>query len=113
MVTLDKLDEILSHDFHSNVKTNNANARMQDLFTNCHTILSRNGPKWTITDNQKVAVRHVLSAIKPASLRDRLQSYLSFSYHPLGKDFKGFLKHAVKLAEAFQLVDSATAQKRQ
>lgn len=38
-------------------------------------------------------------------LKESLMSDLSFSRHYLRKDLKGFLKHAVRLAEAFQLVD--------
>lgn len=111
-MTLDKLDEIVSPEVRTNTNYNNSSAHMQDLFANYHTILSRNGLKWIITDNQKVAVQHGLSAISPASLGDRLQSDLAFSYHPLRKYFKVFLKHAVKLAEAFQLVDSGPSPKR-
>ena len=59
-----------------------------------------------IKDNQKVAVSHVLSAIKPRSLRDRLSSDIKFSYIECRKDFKAFLKHAVRVSEAFQLVDT-------
>lgn len=40
------------------------------------------------------------------TLKERQKSDLSFSKHTLKKDFKGFMAHAVKLAEAFQLVDA-------
>lgn len=79
----------------------NSTARMQDLFANYHTILDRHELKWIITENQKVAVLHVLQAVRPATLRDRLESDLSFSHYALRKDFTGFLKLSIRLAEAF------------
>lgn len=111
-VTLDKLDEIVGRELRTNMRNTNALARMQDLFSSYHTILARNGLKWIIDDNQKVAVHHVLCAIRPQSLRERLESDLSFSHHHLKKDFTGFLKHSIRLAEAFQIVDSGPSNKK-
>lgn len=56
--------------------------------------------------NPRVAVQHALSAVKPVKLRSRLESDIEFSHHNLEKDFKGVLKHAVDLFNAFQLGDS-------
>lgn len=110
-MTLDKLDEIVARDLRTNINNTNASAGMQDLFANYHTILSRNGLKWIISDNQKVSMQQLLSEIKPTSLRERLDSDVAFSYHPLPKTFTWFLTHAVKLVEAFQLVDSEPPSK--
>lgn len=74
-------------------------------------MLPLNGLKWLIEGNPNVAVEHVLSAIRPKSLRDRLTSDLSFAQQQLKKDVKGFLKHSVHLAEAFQLFDAGPTQK--
>lgn len=112
VVTLEKLDEIVSRELRTNMRNTNASARMQDLFASYHTILVRNGLKWILEDNQKVAVYHVLGAIRPNSLRERLESDLSFSQHELKKDFKGFLRHAIRLAEAFQIVDAGPSHKK-
>lgn len=57
-----------------------------------------------MNENQKVAVKHVLSAIKPKPLKERLESDVAFSQHALRKEFTGFLAHAIKLAEVFRLV---------
>lgn len=46
------------------------------------------------------------------SLRDRLESDLSLSHHSLNNDFSGFLKHAVDLGKASQLVDSGRPKKK-
>lgn len=93
------------------MKEKSAKNRMEDLFSSYHTILVLNGLKWIITDNQSIAVHHVRSATRPSTLRDRLQSNLSFSHHELAKNFTGFMKHAVFLEEAFQLVDSARSKR--
>lgn len=49
---------------------------------------------------------HVRSAIPPESLRSRLECDLKLSHYQLRKDFRGFMAHAVKLSEAFQLVEN-------
>lgn len=103
---LEKLDEIVRKELRTDMWNTNATACMQDLFTSYHTILTRHGLKWIIIENQKVAIQHVLSAIKPASQKDRLENHLGFAKHDLKKDFTGFLSHAVRLAEAFQIVDA-------
>lgn len=82
----------------------NATTRIQNLFVQYHTILLRNGLSWIIKDKQKVAFYHFLSAISLATLQTRLKSDLYFSNYDLRRDFKGFLKHAIPLFEAFELV---------
>lgn len=105
IITLKKLDKIVAEELRMNMWNTDATARMQDLFSQYHTILRRNGLKWIINENQKIAVGQVLSAIQPLVLRDRLTSDLLFSHHHLKKDFPGFMKHSIELAKAFQLVD--------
>lgn len=53
-----------------------------------------------------MAVNHIVSSLRPVSLRTRLQSDLDFTKHCLKKDFKGFRAHAVRLSEAFELLDN-------
>lgn len=45
VVTLEALDSIVKFELRTNMKNSTATACMQDLFRNCHTILSRNGLK--------------------------------------------------------------------
>lgn len=77
---------------------------MQDLFNSYHTSLMRNGFKWILDENRKVAVEHVLSAMGPPSLKDLVTADLSFSKLELREDVRGFINHAIRLSEAFQLV---------
>lgn len=65
------------------MKISNAKARMQDVFSSYHTILRRNALTCIVMDNQKIAFAHVLSAIQPPTLIDRLESGLTFSHHAL------------------------------
>lgn len=58
-----------------------------------------------------MAVAHILSAIHPYTLNDRSESDLAFLQHALRIKFAGFLAHAIKLAEGFQLVDSGPPSK--
>lgn len=105
-VTMEGLDAIVSKELVMDMANSNAKSRMEGLFIRYHSILNEQGLTWIVQDNQKLAVSHVLSAIRPVTLKERLESDLGFSQHALKKDFHGFLKHAVKLSEAFQLVDS-------
>lgn len=63
-----------------NMENKNARSRMQGLFANYHSLQSQNGVKWIIEEKQKLPVAHVLSAIRPQSLRELLESDLSFSH---------------------------------
>lgn len=104
--TLDTLDDIVDRNLRMNMKDKFSKSRMESLFVSYHALLRRNGLSWLIEANARVAVYHVLLAIKPKILQDRLSSDLQFSKHSLKKDFKEFMKHSVRLSEPFQLVDS-------
>lgn len=105
-VTLDKLDDIVSHELRINMRDSNATSKIQNLFVPYTTILRRSGLSWIVKDNRKVAVCHFLSAIRPSSLQSRLDSDVQFSNYDLRKNLQGFTQHAIKLSKAFQLVDS-------
>ncbi len=104
-ITLNSLNALVSKNLRTNMHDPSATSRMQSLFIQYHTLLRKHGVQWVLVDAQKVAVQHVLSAIQPKSLQDRLRSDLEFAHYHLRKDFKGFVAHAIKLAEVFQLVD--------
>lgn len=106
---LDSLDIIVEQQLRMDMKDRNAKSRMENLFVAYHTILRRNGLAWVVNENGKLAVTHVLSAILPRSLKTRLQSDLEFAYVLLKKDFSGFMAHAIKLSEAYQLLDNGAS----
>lgn len=61
-----------------------------------------------LEENEKVAVRHVLSAIQPSKLRNRLESHIQSSHHELKKDFKGSIAYINKVTNAFVLIDGGS-----
>ena len=105
-VTLEALDDIFERELKMDMKDTNTRSRIETLFVSYHSILRHNGIVWLLDANQKVAVGHVLSAIRPKTLKDRLESDLEFAHHKLKKDFKNFMAHSIKVSEAFQIVDS-------
>lgn len=87
-----------------NMENRNTLSQMQNLLVDFHSFLSKHVFTWIITENQKKAISHVLSVIKPRTLRDRLDSDFAFPRYQLRKDFKKFLNHIFTLSEAFQIV---------
>lgn len=82
---------------------------MQYLFENYHKMFVRNGLKWLIEENPTIAMDHVISVIKPQNLHNSVTGDLPFAKYELRKDFNCFLKHIIRLAEAFKIVDSGPA----
>lgn len=109
--TLEGLDELVTQELVMDMSNLSAKFRMQNLSIDYHSLLTKGELKWIVSDNQKLAVSHVLSAIYPESLRARLQSDLPISHYDLINDFKKFLSHAVNLSEAFHIVDSGPCRR--
>ena len=106
VVNMESLDGIVSRDLRMNMSTRNARARMESLFIAYHGILSKHGVWWIVKEKQKLAVSHVLHAIRPIALKDRLGSDLSFAHHEKKKDFNAFMKHNIYVSECFQVCDN-------
>ena len=71
-ITLASLDKIISNSLRMNMNDRDASSRMEGLFISYIMILRRNGLSWVPEKNQKVAVKHVLTAIRPYSLQKRI-----------------------------------------
>lgn len=84
------------------MKYTDVGSKMKDLFVQYNSILTKNGLKWVLEDNQKLAVSQVLNDVCPAALKERLDEDLKFTYPRMKKEFKDFLKHAVNVAQDFQ-----------
>lgn len=111
VVSLKALDDLFAKVLRINMVYSSAQSRIENIFVSYHSILRRQGLFWLLKGNQKLAVFHVLLAIRPESLRFRLDSNLQFSHQDLCKDFKALMKHAIKFSEAYQLVNSGLPQK--
>ena len=61
--------------------------------------------------NPKIALGHFTSALRPEAPRTRLESDLAFGYIHLQTDFKAFMRHRLKLADAFQMLDIGPKKK--
>lgn len=88
-----------------------ARSVIEILFVYYKSILRRHGLSWITNDNEKVAVYHVLSAICLETLQDRLELDLELSHYDLRNNFKDFMAYAIKLFEAFPLVDNGQSIK--
>lgn len=111
-VTVDSIDALVDKELKMDMSDRSATSRMEALFAMYTTMLRRNGLSWICKDNQKMAVYHIMGAVKPKSLHDRLESDLNLAYYHLRKDFRGFLRHAVKLSDALELLDNGPPTNR-
>lgn len=68
LISSNAVDEIVGKDLCITRKDSNAQSRMENLLISYHSLLCRHGLKGIISENQKVAVFHILSAIRPLSL---------------------------------------------
>lgn len=88
------------------MRNKDSSSRMESMFIQYHTLLRKHGLVWLLEDNQNKAVHHVLSAIQPSKLRNRLHSDIQFAHHELRKNFQKFFTYARNVSDAFVLVDS-------
>ena len=104
--TMTEIDAIIKRELVMNMSNSSSRSRMKSLFTSYVLSLRRNGLIWVMNDHPKLAVKHIVSAVRPKPLQLRLETDLELVHAPLKKDFKGFMKHAMSVAEAFQIVDT-------
>jgi hypothetical protein len=69
------------------------------LFADYTSLLRVHGLSWVIAEHPKVAVGHLVAALRPAQLQRWIREDLEFSYEPLAKDFLNFMKHTMARAE--------------
>ena len=105
VVTQDDLASLVETQLRMDMKIKSATGRMELLFMDYKSLLRTNGLKWVTTDTPKVAIKHVISAIRPTTLGTRIEQDLGFSHARLKADFSGFMAHAISLSEAFERLD--------
>ncbi len=104
------LDKIAAKSLRMEMHDDSAVSRMDELFIAYHALLSEHGLTVILQDNQKDAVGHVLSKIRPQRLQTRLETDFKFSHIHLRKNFEGFFSNAQRLSEAFELLDDSDYQ---
>lgn len=101
MQTLEAYDKIVANKLRINIKDPEARIRMKGLFLSNLSLLKGNELSWLTTENEIVSVHHVLSAIRPKSLRSCLESDLDFLLYALRKYFKRFMHYNIMISETF------------
>ncbi|PXF47202.1 hypothetical protein BWQ96_02977 [Gracilariopsis chorda] len=101
VVTESDLSAMVLKHVRMDMSFKSATGRMKLLFIDCKSLLRQHGMAWVAEKNQKAAVRHVLSVVKPAKVKNRLEQDISFSKRHLKENLRAFLKHALDLSEAF------------
>ena len=112
VITQDELSKIVESTLRMDMSVKSAKGRMKLLFMEYASLLRTNGLKWVTEKTPKVAIKQVLSVIKPASLRERLEQDIGFSHSHLKNDYTGFMRHATDLSDAFERVDTGPPRAR-
>jgi hypothetical protein len=71
------------------------------LFTDYSSLLRMHGLSWLIKENPKVAVWHIVDALKPKSLQARVRGDLEFAHVHLKKNFLLLMKPVLQSAEKY------------
>lgn len=105
-LTASDLDVLVESELIMDMSIRSARSHMELLFMSYISLLLRNGIKWVLDSNQKLAVTHIATAVRPNLLRKRLESDLGFAHTEVGKNFEGFMKHALSVSDAFGKIDN-------
>ena len=106
VVTENDLAQMVQRYVRMDMSVKSAHSRMKLLFMGYKSLLRQNGMGWVVDKNPKAAVRHIISVVKPAQLKTRLEQDIGFSKADLKSDFKGFMQHALELSVAFEKLDN-------
>lgn len=87
------------------IPLNSSWSRMEFLFLAYTKLMIINGLQWIPQRNQRMELPHVMGAIRPGQLRERLKSDVELHKADLKKNFKGVVEHAIKLAHALKMID--------
>lgn len=104
--TIETLEKLGEEKFCIDVPDKDARSRIETIFTSFRLLDRQHGLSWLTNDHKKTAVFHVLSAIRPELLCTHLEFEIELSHYDLSKEIKELMEHAIKLSEAFQLVEN-------
>jgi hypothetical protein len=76
--------------------------RVVTLFADYMSLLRTNGLAWLTKENPKVAIEHIIEALRPKQLLKRVGEDLSLSHRSLSKDFLSFMDHVIARAECYR-----------
>lgn len=96
-----------------NMPFSDAHSRISNLLICYKSLLCRHGLGWIPKGKKKLSEYHMLAAINPASLRNRIESDLEISLYQSRKNFRGLVFHIKKQSGVLKLVHSGPPQKAQ
>ncbi|CAN8072597.1 unnamed protein product [Agarophyton chilense] len=103
------LDKQVKKKLCMNMNNDSIESRMFNLFIDCYTILEKLDCEWVSTDAPRVAVKHILQAIRPVGLKDIIKSDLRRAHLNLKENFLGFRDHCVNLAKTCRYIETKKA----
>jgi hypothetical protein len=92
---------LVSKKSHINTSEKDPEQRIVMLFTDYSSLLRMHGLSWLIKEHPKVAVWHIMDALKPKSLQARVRGDLEFAHVHLKKDFLLYMKHVLQRAKNY------------
>jgi len=100
------LDRHIKRKLRMNMNNDSDESRMFNLFINHYILLEKMGCEWVITDAPRVAVKHIIFAVRPIGLRDIIKSDLRLAHSKLKDDYAGFRDHCLELARTCRFIEN-------
>jgi hypothetical protein len=95
-LSISQVNLIVTRSLRINMAEKDAAQRIVMLFADYTSLMRVHGLSWVIAEHPKVAVGHLVAALRPVPLQRRIREDLEFSYEPLAKDFLNFIKHTME-----------------
>jgi hypothetical protein len=97
LTTTDDIASMVLRKLRTNMQKKESRMRVNQLVSDYLTLSREQG--WTLVKEQpKLAIKHLLSVVKPAQLKEVCENDLLLDRIELRKDFYGFVKHLRKTA---------------
>jgi RNase H-like domain found in reverse transcriptase/Reverse transcriptase (RNA-dependent DNA polymerase)/Integrase core domain/Integrase zinc binding domain len=96
-----QVQSIISKSLRINMAEGDREQRIIMLFADYRSLLRLHGMAWLVNDNTKVAVTHIVDALKPSTLSKRVKDDLNFGHAHLNGDFLLFMQHCIVRAEQY------------
>jgi hypothetical protein len=81
-----------------NMAEKDVEKRVFMLFAEYMGLLRTNGLAWLTKENHKVAIEHIIEALRPKPLQKLVTEDLNFSHCSLSKEFLSFMDHVIARA---------------
>jgi hypothetical protein len=82
--------------------------QIDSLIAKNTSLLRANGLTWLLERHAMLAVNHIIDALRPRALQQRIKRDLELRFVSLKEDWHGFLKHVTSRAEQLDVFDDVT-----